>query len=118
MAPFYNKINLNDDKLTDTLLWILVGFSLIMIFYVQYPSLVDKNRVQDDARQHIYWMAKFYDSELFEDDFITEWQIRELEFLGFRFFYDYKNIGFSIIYYIASFIVNPIFFNLLFVGES
>ncbi|WP_199248376.1 hypothetical protein [[Phormidium] sp. ETS-05] len=29
--------------------------------------------VQDDARQHVFWMQRFIDPELFPDDFITDY---------------------------------------------
>lgn len=111
MISFLDRLDLNAEKHAKKLLWIILAFSLILILFVQYPSLVDDHKVQDDARQHLYWMAGFHDSELFENDFITELQTRRLGLDGFLFIYDYKNIGFSILYYIASFAVTPVFFN-------
>ena len=111
MTTLLNKIDLNSEKWTNKLLWILLGFSLILTFYVQYPSLIDKYKIQNDARIHIYWMAKFQDNQLFERDFLTETLIRQVNLFGRHFFYNPESIGFSFTYYITSFFVDPIFFN-------
>lgn len=111
MGTVLNKTDLNSEKWTNKLLWILLGFSMILTFYVQYPSLIDKYKTQDDARVHMYWMAKFQDNELFERDFLTERLIREVNLFGRQFFYYPKSIGFSFLCYIPSFFVDPIFFN-------
>ncbi len=111
MISFLGRLDLNEEKHAKKLLWIILAFALILILFVQYPSLVDDDKVQDDARQHLYWMSAFHDNELFKNDFITEWQTRRFELDGFVFVYDYKNIGFSVLYYIASFAITPVLFN-------
>lgn len=70
-----------------------------MVFAVIYGGLALQQAfasdyvVQDDARQHIFWMQRFLDSELFPDDLIAdyfqaaapigyEWLYRSLTMLG------------------------------------
>ncbi|RZM82079.1 hypothetical protein [Leptolyngbya iicbica] len=72
---------------------------LSMVFAVIYGGLALQQAfasdyvVQDDARQHIFWMQRFLDSELFPDDLIAdyfqaaapigyEWLYRSLTMLG------------------------------------
>jgi hypothetical protein len=42
--------------------------------------------VQDDARQHVFWMRRFLNSELFANDLITD-HFQSIAPLGYAFFY-------------------------------
>lgn len=64
--------------------------------YYHLPALTDEYVINDDVRQHIYWMQQFGDSDLFRDDLLTAYA---------------KNLqpwGIIFIYYIFSFIASPL----------
>jgi hypothetical protein len=42
--------------------------------------------VQDDARQHVFWMARYFDSELFPNDLIADY-FQSVAPLGYSFLY-------------------------------
>lgn len=71
---------------------------LVLICRFQLPTLRDYHTVDDDTCQHIYWMAEFHDKGLFQDDL----QTRFAKFVQPR--------GFVAIYWLASFLVEPIIF--------
>ncbi len=72
-------------------LWLLALFT----WWVRYhPVGLDALVFDDDARQHVYWTARFQDPALFPDDFITDfiashrfapWGHQMLYRLGTRF---------------------------------
>lgn len=101
----------NEAHKSRILLAAIIIFGLLLTLYVQIPSLRNDQIVQDDARQHLYWMARFADGELFENDFLTERLTNELEIFGARFVYYPRSIGFSFIYFIAHFFMDPLLFN-------
>ncbi|MDY6896774.1 MAG: hypothetical protein SWZ49_01680 [Cyanobacteriota bacterium] len=58
--------------------------------------------VQDDARQHVFWMLRFTDSELFPNDLIAD------------YFQSVAPVGYSSLYRTISFFgIDPLFFNKL-----
>ena len=58
-----------------TLFWLLAS----LVLTISYPIVALQNMVgqdywiHDDARQHIFWMAQFIDSELFQHDLIADY---------------------------------------------
>ncbi|MDJ0737327.1 MAG: hypothetical protein QNJ47_25235 [Nostocaceae cyanobacterium] len=83
-------------------------FSLSMTFAVIYIILAWQQAfgseyvIQDDARQHVFWMRRFLDANLFPNDLIAD------------YFQSVSPVGYSTLYHaIVSLGVNPIFFNKL-----
>ncbi|MEM1172216.1 MAG: hypothetical protein AAGJ08_24825 [Cyanobacteria bacterium P01_H01_bin.35] len=80
-------------------------FSLSMTFAVVYGFLALKKAfvsslsVQDDARQHIFWMQRFFNPDLFPNDLIAD------------YFQSVAPAGYTWLYKSAAFIgINPFFF--------
>lgn len=72
---------------------------LSLIFATIYGSLALRQAfsgeyvVQDDARQHIFWMRRFLDSTLFPNDLIADY-FQSVAPLGYKAFYhSFANIG-------------------------
>ena len=87
---------------------VIFWFSLSMTFSVIYAILGLKQAfagdyvVQDDARQHIFWMLRYIDPNLFPNDLIAD------------YFQSVAPAGYSNLYRIFSFLgINPLFFNKL-----
>ena len=81
--------------------WLYVAASvlaLLLIYRFQLPALRDYYTVDDDTCQHIYWMAEFHQRSLFQDDLQT------------RFAKFVQPKGFVAVYWLASFLVQPIIF--------
>jgi len=74
------------------------ALALLLIYRLQLPALRDYYTVDDDTCQHIYWMAEFRQRGLFQDDLQT------------RFAKFVQPKGFVAIYWLASFLVQPIVF--------
>ena len=73
--------------------------SLLAIFAClnsQFSSYINPYVINDDVRQHIWWMASFQDPHLFQNDLLT------------RYAASLQNGGILIIFYCTSFIVDPI----------
>ena len=84
----------------------LFWFSLSITFAVIYGLLALKEGfssesiVQDDARQHIFWMLRYIDPELFANDLIA------------NYFQSVAPIGYTSLYRLASALgINPLVFN-------
>lgn len=87
-------------------------FSLLAVLYVQLPALQDPYRIDDDLRQ-LFWMARFQDLEVFLDDsiFYEIKRVRIINILGFDLVCQLDNLGFSLMYQLASYLVTPLTFN-------
>lgn len=86
------------------LFWLGLG----LIFSIAYSSLALQQAlsgpyvVQDDARQHVFWMQRFLDPELFPNDLIAD------------YFQSIAPWGYTALYRAAAFFgVDPLFFNKL-----
>ncbi|WP_366558105.1 hypothetical protein [Okeania sp. SIO3B5] len=55
--------------------WFGLSLAIVLIYSFQSLkfSLQSEYFIQDDARQHIFWMRRFFDSELFPQDFIADY---------------------------------------------
>lgn len=53
-------------------LWFLMLLGLFTWWVRYHPPWVELLVFEDDARQHVYWTAKFQDPELFQEDILTE----------------------------------------------
>ncbi len=87
---------------------IFFWFSLSMVFAAAYGILALQEAfsseyvVQDDARQHVFWMLRFIDPNLFPNDLIAD------------YFQSVAPKGYSTIYRVFAFLgINPLFLNKL-----
>lgn len=67
-----------------------LGISLLVAFYYgfcfYYFVFNQEYIVQDDARQHVVWLQRYVDADLFTDDLIANY-FSSLAPIGFKFFY-------------------------------
>ncbi len=75
-------------------------FALLTGLYVIHEVLSDPLVIQDDARQHVFWMARFANPDLFPNDLIAD------------YFQDVAPIGYTTLYRLASLVgIAPFDFN-------
>jgi hypothetical protein len=96
--------------------WYLIAaiiLSLIWSFLVLWPKLSDYYRVPGDVRT-FYWMAKYQDPALFpSDDFLACNDLVELNLWGKPLLLYPTSLGYGLLFYAASFLVEPIIFGKL-----
>ncbi len=87
---------------------VIFWFSLSLTFSVLYSAIALQEAfssayvVQDDARQHVFWMQRFLDPTLFNHDLIA------------NYFQSVAPAGYSALYQLAAAVgVNPLVFNKL-----
>lgn len=70
--------------------WFWLGLSLVCAFVMawigQMPAFAGEFTVQDDARQHVFWMRRFLDPGLFPNDLIADYY-ESLAPAGYRTLY-------------------------------
>lgn len=95
-------------------LWLAAAvlFSIFAVLYVQLPAILDPYRIDDDLRQH-FWMARFRDPEVFPDDsiFYEVKRVHIINILGVDLVCQFDNLGFSLMYQLASYLTTPLTFN-------
>jgi hypothetical protein len=96
------SIDTNKNRKSHFIFW----FSLSLTFAAIYACLALQQAfsgewvIQDDVRQHVFWMAKFQDPELFKHDLIA------------NYFQSVAPVGYTSLYRLAAYIgVNPILFS-------
>lgn len=69
-------------------LWLLLSlaFALFLAIYSIQPSLNRPYIIQDDARQHVFWMERLSDTEAFPDDLIADYY-QSIAPTGYVYFY-------------------------------
>ena len=85
-----------------TIFWLTLSltFAAVYGFLGLRQAFSAEYIVQDDARQHVFWMMRFVDRELFPNDFIA------------NYFQSAAPAGYSILYKIAATIgIPPLFFH-------
>ena len=94
----------NSPKKSSTIFWLILSLTFTTI----YSLLVIKEAfrgeyiVQDDARQHVFWMRRFLDPELFPNDLIADY-FQSVAPWGYKTFYWlFSQVG-----------IDPIFLNKL-----
>ena len=94
----------NSQKKSSTIFWLILSLTFTTI----YSLLVIKEAfrgeyiVQDDARQHVFWMRRFLDPELFPNDLIADY-FQSVAPWGYKTFYWlFSQVG-----------IDPIFLNKL-----
>jgi hypothetical protein len=87
--------------------WLLLslGFSTVYSFLAWQQAFTSQYVIQDDARQHIFWMLRFLDRDLFPNDLIAD------------YFQSVAPLGYSGLYFIAAFFgIDPIVMSKLLPG--
>jgi hypothetical protein len=107
-VPVESTFNLNRASLYKWMLLSLVLLSLLITLYVQLPLLTDSYKIGDDLR-HLYWMMGFQDPELFSDDpQLYSDRFYTLNLGETRLLIEQQSPGYSVLYYLASFLMDPI----------
>ena len=73
-----------------------VGLTLLFAGRTMAPALSSSDVVQGDAREHVFWMARFRDPELFQGDFIAD------------YFQSLAPPAYRLVYWLLSFVVDPL----------
>jgi len=76
--------------------FLIILLAFIIVINSQFSSLINRYVINDDVRQHIYWMQQFHDRGLFRNDLLTEYAK------------NYQPWGFIFLYYLFSFIADPL----------
>ena len=85
-----------------TIFWLALSLTFATVYATLGLKQVfsAENMVQDDARQHVFWMMRFVDPELFPNDFIA------------NYFQSVAPAGYSTLYKLAATIgIHPLFFH-------
>ncbi|MEW6350954.1 MAG: hypothetical protein AB1646_18000 [Thermodesulfobacteriota bacterium] len=85
------------------LLYVLVAASFVY-FWANREILANPYLINDDVRQQIYWMQRWYDPGLFPDDLLT------------RYAQEYVPWGVQAVYWVASWFVEPVAFSNILTG--
>jgi hypothetical protein len=69
-------------------LWLALSFSFGLLYsgLALHHAFADPFIVQDDARQHVFWMQRFLDPELFPNDLIADY-FQSVDPWGYRLLY-------------------------------
>jgi hypothetical protein len=73
-----------------------LGLSLLFAWRTMAPAFRAGDWVQDDARQHVFWMLRFRDPELFPNDLLAD------------YFQSIAPPGYTALYWSLSWIVDPL----------
>ncbi len=75
----------------------LTAVALLVGVCTQWPALSSPYVIiEDDVAQHTYWMAKYHDPELFNDDIYVQY----IDFM--------LPAGFKAVYYVGTFLTDPV----------
>ncbi|WP_426590209.1 hypothetical protein [Dapis sp. BLCC M229] len=68
--------------------WLGLSIAVVLIYGIESlkAAFETKYIIQDDARQHIFWMGRFLDSELFSEDLIADY-FQSVAPWGYKTFY-------------------------------
>ena len=90
------------DRLWNFWLSLSLGFALFCGCLALQEGFSSQWIVQDDARQHVFWMLRYLDPQLFPDDLIAD------------YFQSVAPVGYSSLYKLAATVgINPLIFNKL-----
>lgn len=83
--------------------WLLLALSIAFIstFWVQWPRMIDHYLLEGDFR-HFFWMNRFQDSELFQNDPLIYSRISEFTIGPYYFILDSGSPGYSLLFQAAS----------------
>ncbi len=88
-------------SLSRLIFWLVLSLTFAGIYGILslQQAFHQPNLVQDDARQHVFWMLRFIDSDLFPNDLIAD------------YFQSVAPAGYTTVYKIAAFVgINPLVF--------
>src|SRR5262245_14716591 len=66
--------------------WLSIAFGVLTAVIACLPAISTLYVVQDDARQHVFWMEQFRDPGLFPNDLIADY-FRSVAPAGYTLFY-------------------------------
>ena len=103
-AKFLDWFGINEQKISrkKLIFWLTLSltFSAFYSFLVLQQAFSSEYVVQDDARQHVFWMMRFVDPKLFSNDLIAD------------YFQSVAPVGYQSIYRLAIALgFNPLIFN-------
>jgi hypothetical protein len=87
-----------------TLLWLALAIGTLVALLVQGPRLADPYSVEEDFR-NFYWMHRFQDSQLFEDDPLIRYRIVEYDVGPVHLIFDSGSPGYSLLFQLASYLM-------------
>ncbi|MGK7893570.1 MAG: hypothetical protein AB4372_08085, partial [Xenococcus sp. (in: cyanobacteria)] len=82
-------------------LWFVISIITSILFSIAGLKIAfqDLYTIQDDARQHIFWMQQFRDNTLFNDDLIADY-FKSVVPEGFKILYEFVNsLGIDIFFF-------------------
>lgn len=81
--------------------WYALALAAGLLFAIgtSAPALRDRYVVNDDVRQHVFWVARLHDPDLFRDDPIADYYAAQAP------------PGFAAVYFVGTLLVDPIAFS-------
>ena len=104
IAPLHQFLTASADRTSRsrTIFWLILSLTFAAVYAILglKQAFAGEYIVQDDARQHVFWMMLFVDRELFPNDFIA------------NYFRSVAPAGYSLLYKLAATIgIHPLFFH-------
>ena len=91
-----------NDPLWNFCLILSLGFAIVCSLLALKEGFSSQWIVQDDARQHVFWMLRYLDPKLYPDDLIAD------------YFQSVAPVGYTSLYKIAAAVgISPLIFNKL-----
>ncbi|MHC1745036.1 MAG: hypothetical protein AB9873_18690 [Syntrophobacteraceae bacterium] len=79
--------------------WILAAGAALLVYVIaHWPALTNPYVINDDVRQQIFWMQRWNDPEIYQNDLLC------------RYAESYVPWGVQAVYYAASWVMNPVQF--------
>ena len=82
----------------------VAGAALLVYVLAHWPALTNPYVINDDVRQQIFWMQRWNDPEIYQNDLLC------------RYAESYVPWGVQAVYYVASSIINPVQFSKVVAG--
>ena len=106
MKTIVNRINYYGLRSTPTTqrLWLLLSLAFAMLYGILFWRIAFEGpyAIQDDARQHVFWMWRYIDPSFFPDDLMAD------------YFQSVAPVGYKALYRLATLVgINPFTFNKL-----
>ena len=104
-----SAIDFESSKWTSRFLILVLLLSLVLVLWSQSPYLWDKYRVIKDV-QNFYWMARYWDPDLFPVDhvYLSSGRVIELDVLGLPFLLYPASLGYALLFYPATLVLDYI----------
>ncbi|GAA6616547.1 hypothetical protein [Scytonema sp. NUACC26] len=88
-TDIYNSFtSLTKKNKSSTIFWLTLSIAVVIVYsaIAILPAFQHQYIIQDDARQHIFWMQRFVDHQLFPKDLITDY-FESISPPGYKAFY-------------------------------